>query len=116
MLFGPDHVGDREVVVVHQARDVMEARAVGSLVHVVLLPLPGELHPAADGFVDHNRPFPGHLEPDRARAALDLERGRGRVIEGGEPPAVEEKLPRGLGGLAFLVELIGRREVAIRYT
>ena len=113
MLLGPDHVGDLEVVVVDDTRQVVEAGAVGPLDDVVLLALPGKLHPAADGIVDDKRPLPWHLQPHHSLPPLRHEAGGVVGGEGGKPPAVEVGLAGGLRGLPLLVEFLWSREVAV---
>ena len=113
MLLRPDHVGDLEVVVVDDACQMVEAGAVGPLDDMILLALPGKLHPAADGIVDDKRPFPWHLQPHHPLPPLGHEAGGLVGGEGGKPPAVEVGLAGGLRGLSLLVELLRLREVAV---
>ena len=113
VFLGADDVRDPHRVVVDHAREMVEARAVGPLDHVVLLPLPGELDPAAYLVVDDERAFPGHQEPHDGRAALGGEAGGRGVVEGGEAAAREERPAGGLGGLPLLVDLRRGREIAV---
>ena len=52
MLDGPDHVRDLEIVIIDDARQVIEAGAVGPLDDVVLLLVPVELAHAANVVVE----------------------------------------------------------------
>ncbi len=113
MLFRADHVADLELVVVDHAGHVVKAGAVGPLDHVVLLSGPLELDPAANQVVDHQRPFAGHLQPHHRLAALGLEAGTVLGRLGHPAPAIEKRLLRPLGRLAFRLDLFRRGIVVI---
>ena len=113
VLLRPDHMADLEVVVVDDACQMVEAGAVGPLDDMILLALPGKLHPAADGVVDDKRSFPRHLQPHHPLPPLREKAGGVVGGEGGKPPAVKVGLGGGLCGLALLVELLRLREITV---
>ena len=113
MLLGPDHMADRQIVVVNNGRQMVEAASVGPLDHVVLLSLPGKLHPPANSILDHEHPLAGHLQPHHPCPALRLiPLGRG-LIKRRKPSAVEKRLPSGLRGSPLLIQLGRRRIIAV---
>ena len=99
--------------VVDHAGQVVETGAVGPLDDVVLLASPLELDPAADQVVNHQGPLAGHFEPHHRLAALGLEDGPlvGRL--GHPAAAIEKRLLRLLGRLAFRLDLFRRGVIVI---
>jgi hypothetical protein len=113
VLLGADDVGDRHLDVVDDARQVIEAGAVGALDHMVGLRRPLAIDRAAHQIVDAADAVARHLEPHRRGPALGFEScplGRGL----GCPAAARDigalrRLGLGALGLGFF----GTRVVAV---
>ena len=88
VLDRPDHVGDLEVVVVDHAGQVIQARPVRPLDHVVLFAGPGELDVAADLIVEAALAFARHLQAHHGLPAFRLQAGGVGLGLGHPVPAV----------------------------
>jgi hypothetical protein len=113
MLLGPDDVGDLQVVVVHDAGQVIEAGAVGALDHVVLLVGPAEGHVAAHEVVKAALPLARHEQPHHRLTPFRLEAGDVRIGPGHPAAAVLERAFLLLRRLTLRLDLLRPGVVAI---
>ena len=70
MLFGPNHMGDCQVVIVDHIGQMIEAGAIGPLNHRIGFVLPGKFDPSADEIFDHASPLAGHFDSHDRLPAL----------------------------------------------
>ena len=112
VIVAADHVRDRHVDVVADHRQVIDRQPVAAdddeVVDAGVVELDRALHE-----IGERRAALGHLEADRARRAV---RGQLAGLRLGQRPLAADVAPHlaaGLGRLARLVVLLGRREVVV---
>ena len=113
MLDGADDVRDFEIVVIDDAREVVETRAVGPLDDVVLLFVPVKHAEAANLVGENTLALAGHFHSHDLHAPLGLKL-LGLLVRRGHPAAaIKKRLFFLLRRLALRFELLRRPEIAI---
>jgi hypothetical protein len=113
MFLGPDDVGNRHVVIIHGACQVVQTGTVGTLDDVILLLGPIELHLSTDEVSKPAASFSGHFESYDCAATLRLEPGLVLSACGHPATAVDKPALLGLSDLSLLFELLRGGKVTV---
>src|SRR6056297_390187 len=116
MLLGANHMTDLHCMVIDDAGQVIQATAIGTLDHVILLARPLHADFASHGVLNHALSLARHLQPNHTGSTFGCKLLCRRVVFRHPLPIVYERSPRLLRRLTLGLQLLGRRVIAVGVT